>query len=412
MEPKPYPPAALNDLFVLDLAGEIGAYCTKLLADLGARVVHVEPPTGDALRAKGPYYHGQAGPETSLRHFQYNTSKESLTLDLTQAEGAALLRSLAARADVLVEGYPPGYLPGLGLGYDTLAAANPGLIMASITPYGQTGAHRDAAATDLTGVAMGGLLALNGFPEDPPNAPPGLQGYHLASLVAAAGVTMAVCARDFDPEGRGAYLDISMQEAVAISIIQTGSTGFYSIEEYVPRRSGYGTVGGRGRSIYQCGDGKWISFVIPPPFWDNFFAWLAEEDLLGDLAGLQQADPGWFLADMTLIRAAIEQLVLRHDRDTIFHEGQRRRLLVMPVNTVEDLCTDEHLHARGYFVPVQHPALGDTLIYPGAPFVLSETPWRIAHAAPTLGEHTGRILRDDLGLSPAEIEDLERRGIV
>jgi len=403
---------ALNDLFVLDLAGEIGAYCTKLLADLGARVVHVEPPSGDALRTKGPFYHGQVSPETSLRHFQYNTSKESLTLDLTRPEGTALLRSLAARADVLVEGYPPGYLPGIGLGYDVLSAANPGLIMASITPYGQTGAHRNAAATDLTSVAMGGLLALNGFPEDPPNAPPGLQGHHLASLAAAAGVTMAVCARDLDPEGRGDYLDISMQEAVAISIIQTGSAGFYTIDGVVPKRSGYGTVSGRGRSTYLCGDGKWISFVIPPPFWDNFFAWLAEEGLLGDLASLLPTEPGWFLADMPPIRAAIEQLALRHDRDALFHEGQRRRLLVMPVNTVEDLCADEHLQARGYFVPVEHPALGDTLTYPGAPFVLSETPWRIAHAAPTLGEHTVRILRDDLGLPPDEIEDLQRRGIV
>jgi benzylsuccinate CoA-transferase BbsE subunit len=404
---EPAPPAALDDLLVLDLSLEIGAYCTKLLADLGARVIRVEPPGGDPLRRKGPYYRDQPGPETSLRHFHYNTSKESITLDIERPEGAALLRRLATRADVLVEGYPPGHLPGLGLGYAALAEANPRLIMASITPFGQTGPYRGYAGTDLIGMAMGGVMAISGHDEDPPNQPPALQGYHMASIVAAAGITMALCARDLDTHRRGTHLDISMQEAVSVATLQSASAAFYTLLGRVPRR-----MGGQVRTVYRCRDGRWISLSVPPPFFGNFLAWLDEEGLLGDIPQILPEMPGWATQQMPPIRAAIDALALRYDRDDLFHEGQRRRLLALPVNDVDDLVRDEQLHARGYFVPVAHPALDDTLTYPGAPFSLSETPWRIARAAPMLGEHNEPVFLGDLGLSPDELAALRKGGIV
>ena len=400
-------PAALDDLLVLDLSLEIGAYCTKLLADLGARVIRVEPPGGDPLRHKGPYYRDAAGPETSLRHFHYNTSKESITLNIERPAGAALLRRLTARADVLVDGYPPGHLPDLGLGYAALAEANPRLIMASITPFGQNGPYSGYAGTDLLGIAMGGVMAISGHREDPPNQPPALQGYHMASIVAAAGITMALCARDLDPHGRGTYLDISMQEAVATTTLQSASAAYYTLLGQVPTRTG-----GQVRSVYRCKDDRWISLSVPPPFFGNFLAWLDEEDLLGDIPQVLPPVPGWATPQMPQIREAVDALALRYDRDEFFHEGQRRRLLALPVNDVDDLVRDEQLHTRGYFVPVEHPALGETLTYPGAPFQLSETPWRIAHAAPALGEHNERVFLDDLELSPEELTALRGQGVI
>ena len=279
--PSSIPSKALADIRVLDLSLEIGAYCTKILADLGARVVRIEPPEGDSLRHKGPYYRGQIDIEKSLRHFHYNTSKQSITLDIEKPEGAALLRRLAERSDVLVEGYPPGHLANLGLGHDEIFRTNPNLIMASITPFGQHGLYSNFTGTDIVGTAMGGLMALCGFQQDPPSHPGGLQGYHMASIAASTGITLAVCARDLDLQGRGTYLDISVQEAVSMSTLQTADGNFYTVLGRTPNRAGLGNVGGRGPSIHRCRDRRWISFVIPPDFWNNFVIWLLEHDLAG-----------------------------------------------------------------------------------------------------------------------------------
>ncbi len=409
----PVQPKALGDLQVLDISLEIGAYCAKLLADLGARVIRVEPPGGDVLRQKGPYYHGEVDPEKSLRHFNYNTGKQSITLDIETEKGAALFSRLAEQSDVVIEGYAPGHLARIGLDYETLSQANSELIMASITPFGQQGPYSGYVGTDLVGVAMGGLMYLCGFSEDPPNYPSGLQGYHMVSIAACTGITMAVCARDFDPERRGKHLDISMQEAVAMSTVQTANANFHTVHGQKPGRAGFGSVGGRGRSIFQCKDGGWISFVVPPGLWDGFVEWLSEHDIAGDLADPQSDDPAKRTLDpRPSIIEATQKLAALYDRDDIFHEGQKRRLLCMPVNTVEDLYRDEQLNNRGFFVGIEHSALDDTLVYPGAPVKLSETPMRITHPAPTMGQHSDEVFLGDLGLTEKELAELRDRGVI
>ncbi|MCH7801669.1 MAG: CoA transferase, partial [Chloroflexi bacterium] len=327
--------------------------------------------------------------------------------------GGLLFGRLAEQADVVIEGYAPGHLARLGLDYETLPQSNSGLIMASITPFGQEGPYSGYVGTDLIGVAMGGLMNLCGFAEDPPNYPSGLQGYHMASIVACTGITMAVCARDFDPERRGKHLDISMQEAVSMSTLQTANANFHTVHKQKPGRAGFGSVGGRGRSVYQCKDGGWISFVVPPGFWDGFVEWLSEHDLAGDLTGPQTDNPSTHTVDpLPAIIEATRKLAALYDRDDLFHEGQKRRLLCMPVNTVEDLYRDEQLNSRGFFVSIEHSDLDDTLVYPGAPVQLSETPMRTTHAAPTLGQHSDEVFLGDLGLSEKELAELRSRGVI
>ncbi len=408
----PVPDKALADIQVLDLSLEIGAYCTKILADLGARVIRVEPPEGDSLRHKGPYYHGQVGVETSLRHFHYNTSKKSITLDIETPDGAALLRRLAQRCDVLVESYAPGHLASLGLSHEELSKTNPNLITASITPFGQQGAYSGYVGTDIVGAAMGGLMALCGFPDDPPNHPAGLQGYHLASIAASTGITLAICARDMDPAGMGSHLDISMQEAVSMSTIQTANAKFYTDLGQTPNRAGMGSVGGSGRSIHQCRDGGWVSFVVPPDFWDNFIVWLLEHDLAEELIAPEWSEPVRRMEDPGPVADATGKLAALYNRNDFFREAQNRRLLGMPVNTIDDLYEDEQLNSRGFFVEIEHDELQDTLTYPGAPMLLSETPYEIAHAAPSLGEHNEEVFAGELGLSAKEIEDLRSSGVI
>jgi benzylsuccinate CoA-transferase BbsE subunit len=398
---------------VIDLGGEIGAYCARLLAGFGARVLHVEPPAGDALRRHGPWVHGRPGVERALRHLHYNAGKESVTLDLDRPAGIDLLARLIDRADVLIDGRPPGDLAARGLDYDALRERNPRLIVAAITPYGLESPYRDAPATDLTGLAMGGMVAINGFPEDPPLAMPARQGYHMASLAAASAITMAVVARDLNPPARGPLLDISMQQAAALATFQTASTGFYRLHGVVPRRGGYASVGGRGRSLYQCGDGDWVIFWIPPAFWDHFFTWLDDEGLLGDLAPDCWTDPALRAMDHPRIVAATTALVGRWTRDAIVVEGQRRRVLTVPVNDVADIARDPHLRERGFFVEMEHPALGgETLPAMGAPFVLSGTPLRLVGPAPALGADTERVLRADLNLDAAAVAALREQGVV
>jgi len=168
-------PLALSDVRVLDLSGEPGWYCGKLLAELGADVIKVEPPGGDPGRRIGPFYHGEVDPQKSLYFFAHNTSKRSVTLNVVTADGRSLFRRLVATSDVVIETFPPGFLESLGLGYEALTQVRPGIIVASITGFGQSGPHSHYKAPDIVAVAMSGMMYLAGFPEDPPNRPYGNQ---------------------------------------------------------------------------------------------------------------------------------------------------------------------------------------------------------------------------------------------
>ena len=164
-EPKEGP---LSDLKVLDLAGPIGVYCGKLMADLGADVVRIEPPTGDSMREIGPFFDDEPKPEKSLYWWHFNTSKRGITLDLEQPEGQDIFKSLVKWADIGIESFSPGYLQSLGLDFDSLHAVNPEFILTSITPFGQTGPHSGFKGPDIVGQAMSGVMQTVGIPDRPP----------------------------------------------------------------------------------------------------------------------------------------------------------------------------------------------------------------------------------------------------
>ena len=248
----------LEGLTALDLTGLQGQFAGRILADLGMRVVKVEPPGGDPVRAIGPFKDDAAGPETSLRFAFLNGGKESVTLDLETAEGRELLLGLVERADVLLESFEPGYLAGLGLGYETLKERKPGLVMAAITPFGQYGPHADYHATDIVGVAMGGLMFISGAPELPPVRPPETQGYYYASVFAAYGVLLSLWA------GEGRYIDVSMQEAVATQEHMIREAAFDGVAIV---RNGSQHKHAAPANIFSCKDGHVFLFVLGPRDW-------------------------------------------------------------------------------------------------------------------------------------------------
>ncbi|GIS93198.1 MAG: hypothetical protein CM1200mP22_04350 [Dehalococcoidia bacterium] len=213
-------PGPLAGLRVLELTGEHAQFCGKLMADLGADVIKVEPPGGQETRNVGPYLNDEYHPERSLYFWHYNTSKRGVTLDITSPEGQEVFKRLAGTAGLILESFPAGYLPSIGLGYEDLSAVNPGLIMCSVTPFGQDGPWRDYQTSDLLHLAAGGQMASSGYdvedvPDAPPIAPGGGNAWHIANHYAYIGIMGALYHRDFTGEGQ--YIDVSIHEACSLT---------------------------------------------------------------------------------------------------------------------------------------------------------------------------------------------------
>ena len=237
---QPGLPGPLSGLRVLELSDEKGQFCGKLMGDLGADVIKIEPPGGQNTRSVGPFYKDIPHPERSLSFWHYNTSKRGITLNLESPEGRDLLLRLSASADIVLETFPPGYLPALGLGYKDLAAGNPGLIMCSLTPFGQTGPWRDYLTCDLAHLAAGGQMASSGYDSDdvadaPPIAPGGGNAWHIGGHYAYMGIMAALLYRD--ASGEGQYIEASIHEACALTT--EGAIAIYlSTGDVVQRHTG------------------------------------------------------------------------------------------------------------------------------------------------------------------------------
>ena len=406
------PPSALDDIRVLDLTQDLGGYCTKLLADLGADVIKIEPPSGDPARNVPPFYHDEAGLERSLYFFNLNTNKRSIALDLESDAGRAAFAQLVPSADIVVESFAPGYLDSLGLGYDGLTKLRGDIILTSVTGFGQTGPHAGYLAPDIVGVAMGGIMWLAGSPDDAPNLPPCGQGYASAGIQAAAGTTMALYHRDVSGEGQ--HVDVSMQEALLIA--QETAMPQFDLQGSVRNRTGMRgalPINVPGMGPYEASDGWIWSYVGAPggAFWTELLAWMVSEgkaEDMGDepyvslIAELNMR----FLTSVVLnpdsakekvpILDHIDEVLLRFYKSKpkweLYEQGQRRRLLIGIVSSPEDLAKNPQLAARAWFQDIAHPELGGTLRYPGPPYRLSETPWRITRRPPLLGEHTAEVL--------------------
>lgn len=383
-----------DDVKILDFTTEMGSYTTKLFADLGAEVVKVEPPEKDSARKKGPFYQEQESDETSLYYFYLNTNKKSVAVDIETAEGQALVKELVKDFDVIVENFTPGYLSTVGLDYDTLKAINPKLIMTSITPFGQTGPYKDYVATDLVGVAMGGLMYLGGYPDTSPLRPYGNQAYFAASLFGAVSTLLALIYRD--KTGIGQAIDVSMQESVAMAL--ENAIQFYDLEKVVRERTG-AEDRQAGWGLYPCADGQvyiMTAGLSSAGGWENLVDWMIDE-------GIEEAkafkDPKWHSAEWRATLEAREQFMTaftnfagKYKKLYLYEEGQKRKVPICPVNQLPDVLENPQLIARDFFKEVEHSHLGEKLVYTGPPYVFTETEWSLRQPAPTYGQHTDELL--------------------
>lgn len=403
----------LEDIKILDFTNEMGAYCTKLFADLGAEVLKIEPLQGDSVRSMGPFFHDEIGEDTSLYHFFMNTNKKSMTLDITTSSGQEIIKKLVQEYDVVVENFQPGYLDSLGIGYKQLKEINPKVVFTSITGFGQDGPYSNYKASDLVGVAMGGLMYLAGYPDTPPVRAYGNQGYYAASLYAAVGTILAIYNRDFQEVGQ--HVDVSMQEAIALAL--ENSAQFYDLEGIVRKRVGAkGSQAGWG--LYPCKDGDvylMAAGLAGHRAWENLTNWLRKSGV--DNWEILK-DSKWKDSDYRLSKEGMAEFfdlftefTLSKTKLELYEEGQKNNIAICPVNDPKDLLENPQLNEREFFVKLVHDDLQNEVVYPGAPYRLSKTPWSLKAPAPTKGKHTFEILTK-LGYSNEDISYLKEGRVI
>jgi crotonobetainyl-CoA:carnitine CoA-transferase CaiB-like acyl-CoA transferase len=396
---------ALAGLRVLDLTDLKGHLCARLLADMGADVIKIEPPAGDSARRIGPFVDDRPHRDRSLFFWFYNLNKRSLTLDLEQPEGAAILRRLAEGADVVVESFKPGAMARMGLGWDVLHALNPALVLCSIAAFGQSGPYREYEADDSVLTALSGMLYVNGFADAAPVRPLGLQAYHSASYYAAVAIMCALFARD--SSGEGQWIDLSMQEATA-SAVEHVAASYFGAGEIERRR---GTLHwSRFFRVGRCRDGYVMHCSLGD--WTSLIEWVNGDGKAQDLTGPEWEDVAKRREGAEHLFDVLDEWVKDYSRDELLERAQLLRLPYASVRSPENLLNDEQLLARRYFQEVAHPELGRTFRYSGAPYLFNDSPWRVTRRPPLLGEHSGEILGGELGMSAEELATLAAEGVI
>ncbi len=394
----------LSPYRVLDLTDEKGLLCGKLLGDLGADVIKIERPGGDAARQIGPFYHDEVDPEKSLFWWAFNTSKRGITLDIETASGQETFKKLVASADFVIESFSPGYLDRLGLGYPALEELNPGIILVSISPFGQTGPYRDYKAPDIVAWAMGGYMSLSGDYDRPPvRIGHHSQSYLHAALQGAVGATMALHYRE--TTGEGQHVDVSMQDSLVRVSNQMITVPWDTLKRNIPRGGVGLVIPVRRTTTWPCKDGYvyWMYNLGLRANWNlALIKWLDSEGAADDF--MRGFGPGDF-EQITMTQEIMDQLeeptrrfFLAHTKAELYEGAGKHGVMIPPVSTVGDILADAQLAARGYWVKLEHPELDTTVTYPGSWANASEAPPTVSRRAPLIGEHN-REVDEEPGLS-------------
>lgn len=407
---------------VLDLTDEIGNYCARMLGDMGAEVIKIEKPGGDAGRDIGPFYNNEADPEKSLYWFFNCMNKKSITLNIEETEGRDIFKRLVKKADFVIESFQPGYMAKLGLGYEDLEKINPRIIMASITPFGQKGPYSDYKMTDLTSWAVSGAMHLTGDTDRAPLQCTIPQAYLQAGATAATGVLLAHHHREMS--GLGQHVDVSVQESMAYVLTEGPTRWEFTKEEKTRAGTGMELLSPKGliriRFLYPCKDG-YIYFSAPGPkvmmtsnmAWTE---WMESEGL--NLDRLKAF--GWPLfdfmeltpEDINAIDTTIGNFVKNYTKAELYEEGLKRNITLVPVSSLRDLLENEQLKDREFFVEMEHEDLKDSITYPGYWAKLQGPSWPKWHIAPHIGEHNLEIYVDEMGIDEAQVSALKKKNII
>jgi crotonobetainyl-CoA:carnitine CoA-transferase CaiB-like acyl-CoA transferase len=389
----------LSSYRVLDLADDRGIFFGRVLGDLGADVIKVEPLMGDPARSVGPFHHDVQDDESSLFWQLYAINKRSVAMDIEVPESREALLNLVRSADFLIESFKPGYLGSLGLGYDELAKINPGLIYVSISPFGQTGPYRDYEATDLTGMALSGFMHLTGDEDRPPVRVTVPQFWTLGAATGVAGAMLAHHQRL--ASGRGQYVDVSCQQAAARTL--SHAPQYWDMNQVNLRRRGpFRPVGERAMRVnWVCADG-YVNFIQPGGVVGGrnmaaLCAWMEEEGFgSAELSATDFGAIGFGQISTELLEAMNRGLGAFFQAKTkifLADGALQRRVLLFPVNTPSDIFAYPQLEARKFFQRIEPPT-GKPYKTLGMFVKSSVKPLAIRRRAPMLGEHTTEVLSE------------------
>jgi crotonobetainyl-CoA:carnitine CoA-transferase CaiB-like acyl-CoA transferase len=394
----------LDGFSCLDLTDQQGQFTGRILADLGMRVIKVEPPGGDPVRHLGPFKDDTVGPETSLPFAFMNGGKESITLDVATDDGRRMLLDLVEHVDVVLESFAPGHMEGLGLGPAALQTRNPGLIVSSLSPFGQDGPRSSYLATDMVAVAMGGLMFISGDPALTPVRPPETQAFYYGSVFAAYGVLLSLFGRGDD--GPGQALDVSMQESIATQEHMIREAAFDGVEI---TRNGSQHKHTAPANIFPCTDGHVYLFILSARDWDRLLQlW---PDHPAELDAPELKPPANRRAHIELINPLVEAFTSKYAKGELTTLLQTHGIPCLPVNSPTDFLNQDQVTARDFFGELESPALGRYQA-PRFPALFDGERPEPAGPPPACGQDNGALYGEWLGLGPADLELLSARGVV
>ncbi|MFC1942934.1 CaiB/BaiF CoA transferase family protein [Chloroflexota bacterium] len=409
---------------VLDLTNEKGYICGKALGDLGADVIKIEKPGGDPGRNRGPFYHDIPDSEKSLYWFAFNANKRGVTLDITKADGREIFKELVKKADVVIESFSPGYMDKIGLGYEVLSQINPGIIMTSITGFGQKGPYRDYNDGEIAVWALSGFMFIAGEPDRPPLTPSYRHGHLIGAMNGAVGTMIALFHRRLT--GHGQQVDASSHQGLCSAT---------SIEVKVPwaMQRVFPTRLGRNRAhviakdgttdlplLWECKDGS-IAFELGfgPSNGASSAAitgWIKDDGLdPGILGRIDWQNHDWTYYTLKDAQEVLEILTVffkRHTKKELGEVSLVKRIMLTPLLTPKDQLEFPQLVERNFWQEVDHPELGTKITYPGAFAKPGEGECRIRRRAPLIGEHNDEIYKKELGKSTEELVALKQRQVI
>lgn len=400
---------ALAGMKVLDLTHSIaGPFCTKLLADHGADVIKIERPgAGDIARRAGPFPGDVPHPEKSGLFLYLNTNKRGITLNLKQHTGVHIFEDLLEQSDILVENFRPGVMGRLGLDYETLKKIKPGLVMTSISDFGQTGPYRDWKGSEITLYALSGQMSKQGDPDREP-LKHALNIFQYFAGEVASVVTVAAGIRSLLNEGEGEHIDVSILETILGDVqnhiadyAYSGNVGSRTVAKNsvlypygaFPAKDGYVVFQGKG------GGTRWVP---------RLFAMMGKPELKDDP---RFSSPANLAKNSDDFYAIFYSWLIERSKREIFEEAGKARYPAGALFTVAELLSDPQYRERGYFVDIEHPIAGK-LTYPGALFKTSEGGDGTRSPAPLLGQHNVEVYGGRLGYSAQDQVVLRNQGII
>lgn len=410
----------LTNVRVLDLTDQKGYVCGRILADLGADVIKIERPGGDADRMIPPFIGDIQANDRGLLWLSFNCNKRSLTLDIAVPEGKELFMKLVSKADFVIESFEPGFMDELGIGWDFVYQTNPRCIMTSITPFGQTGPYKNYKGADLVCTALSGWLYLCGDSDRPPVRIAAPQAFLNAGAEAAMASMFAFQSRQHTGEGQ--HIDVSAQESVIVNSFQ--AVPFWELNQtnlkrVGPYRTGL-TAGVKQRQTWPCRD-SFVNFSIIGGKAGSktnaaLVRWMNSEGRYGNI--LEGVD--WDKFDMANVKQdqlnqmekAFTRFFLDHDRDELYSGALERGIMLCPVSDAKDITDSQQLEARGFWTSLDYPPANTTIRYPSKIINSPGVDIGVRIGPPMPGQHNKELYVDELGLGQSDIDVLSRNGVI